>query len=198
MEEYRSNSMKSKAKDVAAEKKVVEKITTGKVKTRKRNEIQRFADEFIAEDLGNFKRYIIFDVLIPWIKKGIWDIGTNGLDMLLYHGQGGGKSSGGQRTPYQSMYPKVNSQQSSQTIHSIYSFNNFTFDNRADAEEVLERMRDILATYGTVSVADMYDLAGITGQFTDNKYGWTDLKSAYVDRVYDGYLIRLPRVLTLK
>ena len=61
----------------------------------------------------------------------------------------------------------------------------------------MSRMDEIVGTYGTVSVADLYDLVGITGAYTDNKYGWTDIRSASVVRVRDGYMIKLPRALPL-
>ena len=71
-------------------------------------------------------------------------------------------------------------------------------DNRADAEEVLDSMLATIDKYGIVSVADMYDLVGITGNYTDNKYGWTDLRSARIERERDGgYTINLPRALPL-
>ena len=58
-------------------------------------------------------------------------------------------------------------------------------------------MDELIATYGLVSVADLYDLVGIAGSYTDNKYGWTDIRNASVVRVRDGYVIKLPRALPL-
>jgi hypothetical protein len=48
-----------------------------------------------------------------------------------------------------------------------------------------------------VSVADFYDLVGVDGTYTDNKYGWTNIRNAYVNRVRDGYVIKLPRAISL-
>ena len=70
-------------------------------------------------------------------------------------------------------------------------------DNRGEAEDVLSRMDELVATYGLVSVADFYDLVGITGNWTDNKYGWTDIRSANVVHVREGYIIKLPKALPL-
>ena len=49
-----------------------------------------------------------------------------------------------------------------------------------------------------VSVMDLYDLVGITGQYTDNKYGWTNLRNAEPVRTRDGYMLKLPRAIPLK
>ena len=44
----------------------------------------------------------------------------------------------------------------------------------------------------------MYDLVGITGQYTDNNYGWTNLRNAEPVRTRDGYMLKLPRAIPLK
>ena len=52
--------------------------------------------------------------------------------------------------------------------------------------------------YGIASVADLYDLAGITCRsYTANKYGWTDIRSAKVVRIRDGYILQLPRTVQI-
>ena len=40
-------------------------------------------------------------------------------------------------------------------------------------------------------------LVGVSGNYTDNKYGWTDIRNASVIRVRDGYMIKLPKALPL-
>ena len=77
----------------------------------------------------------------------------------------------------------------------LFRSDDVILDNRGEAEEVLSRMDELIDTYGIVSVADFYDLVGITGKYTDNNYGWTDIHSAKVVSVRDGYLIKLPRAL---
>jgi hypothetical protein len=51
--------------------------------------------------------------------------------------------------------------------------------------------------YGQASISDLYELVGITANFTDNKWGWTDLRSSSVSRARDGYLLNLPRPILL-
>lgn len=58
-------------------------------------------------------------------------------------------------------------------------------------------MDELIDTYGLASVADLYDLVGKTCEYTDNNYGWNDIRSAAVVRVRDGYLLKLPRALPL-
>ena len=202
MDNYKPNSHKSKEeqKESTSEKKI-EKVISGSVKSKKKNEIQKFADVFISEDVNNVKSYIVLDVLVPAIKKAISDIVTNGIDMILY-GESGRtkKNSTSSKISYRSYYEKENDQKrsyNSTSVKSGYSYDDIILDNRGEAEDVLARMDELVATYGIVSVADLYDLVGVTGAYTDNKYGWTDVRSATVVRTRYGYLIKLPKVLPL-
>ena len=59
-------------------------------------------------------------------------------------------------------------------------------------------MDELIDTYRAVSVADMYDLAGLSCDYTDNKYGWTNISGAKPVRVRDGrYMLDLPRALPI-
>ena len=71
------------------------------------------------------------------------------------------------------------------------------FATRRDAEEILNYMGDLIDEYRFVTVADLYDLIGVSGNYTDNKYGWTDISNAEIVRVRDGYVIRLPKIRKL-
>ena len=71
-------------------------------------------------------------------------------------------------------------------------------ESRVDAEDVISRMKEIIETYGFVRVTDLYDLVGITGDYTDNKYGWTNIRGAEPVRVRDGYMLKLPKAVPLK
>lgn len=71
MEDYKSNS--DKARQEQQSEKKVEAVITGTAKTRKKGEMQKFADVFIAEDANNVKSYILMEVIVPAVKKAISD-----------------------------------------------------------------------------------------------------------------------------
>ena len=58
--DYKPNSHKYKEeqKNLPAERKKVEKVVTGKVKTKKKSEASKLKDVFISEDVSNVKSYI--------------------------------------------------------------------------------------------------------------------------------------------
>lgn len=190
MEEFKSNSHKSKE---LAQKKV-EKVVTGNVRTKKKSDIQKFASIFVPEDVNSVKDYILMDVIVPLIKKAISDT----VEVILYPGgkKGGSNAS---KISYREYYDRDRRRDySAPRVRSGYDFDDIIFDTRGEAEQVLSSMDDLIDVYGTVSVADLYDLAGITGRnYTDNKYGWTDIRTARVVRVREGYTLELPRALPL-
>lgn len=201
--DYKSNSNKSKTEAVKqAEEKRVEKVVTGKVVTKKKSGFSKFAGEFISEDAKNIKSYVIGDVLIPAFKKAISDIITDGIDIILYGGNGRSRSgrSNADRVSYRSYYDDRRPSDkltTSRYSSNSYSYDDIILDSRGEAEEVLARMDELMDTYGLVRVADLKDLVGITGSYTDNKYGWTNIRNAEIVHVRDGWMIKMPRAVAI-
>ena len=193
MEEYKSNSFKSKEQD-SLEKKEIQPVATGKVK--KKSSFNRFFDIFVADEKADVKRYVVFDVLIPSIKKAVWDIIAGGLEMVLFGEKRDTKSSAS-KISYTSYYKDREKRRDEPRTHIGYDFSDIILDTRGEAEEILMRMDELISVYGVASVADFYDLANITGSYTDNKYGWTDIRNASIVRSRDGYIIKLPKALPI-
>ena len=195
LKDYPANSHKAKIEDKAAEKKKVEKVVKGRVKVKKKGELGKFAGMFISEDVHDVKSYVITDVIVPLIKKGI----TETIDMILYGGNGSGKSRSS-KISYSSYYDRRDNDRKAarSTVQSSrYDFDNIILESRGEAEEVIERMQELLDTYKVVSVADLYDLVGVDFEYTDNKYGWTNLRNAEAVRTRDGYMLKLPKALPI-
>lgn len=204
MEEYKPNSHRSKetsTEGTAPPDKKVEKVISGSAKPKKKGEMQKFADVFISEDVGNVKSYILMDVLVPAIKKAISDIVTNGIDMILYGEIGRTrKTSSGTKVSYGKFYDREPERRRERSVSSRggYDYDDIIFETRGDAEKVLDSMNDIISQYGVVSVLDLYDLADVsTDNYAANKYGWTDISGCKAIRVRDGYILKLPRAFPL-
>lgn len=179
---YPSNSKNTKEKKV-------EKVIEGGVKTRKMPLSKRLTHTFIADDVDDVKSYIFMEVLVPAVKNTISEMVSKALD-LMFWGDAGGKKSKGSYISYSSYSSKPKRTSNKKST----DFRDIIYDTRAEAEEVLSNMMDLIVDYGAVSVGDLYDLVGETGTFTDNKYGWVDLAGAKVHMVRGGgYSISLPR-----
>lgn len=181
--------------------KKVEKVVEGTVKTRKKPLSKKFAEVFLSEEADSVKGYLLFDVLIPAIKDTFSEMVSKGLDMLLY-GEARSTASRKRGQTYVSYSgfssPKTAPKESySRRNRTMTDFQDIIFESRGEAEEVLTNLLDFIADYGVATVADLYDLVGITGPFTDNRYGWTDLRTASVVRTRDGYVINLPKAIAI-
>ena len=194
--DYKPNSHRSKVdqKEQPNEKKV-QKVVRGKVKTKKKK--TSLKDVFISEDAANVKSYVFMDVLVPAVKKAISDIVRDGIDMILYgEARSRKSSSNASYVSYRSYSDRDRREErrySDSRVRSAYSYDDIILETRGEAEDVLTRMDELIDTYGIVSVADMYDLVGISGNYTDNKYGWTNLRNAEPVLVRDGYMLKLPK-----
>lgn len=197
MGEYKSNSHKSKERqnEPIPEKKV-EKVISGSAKSKKKSGLQKITNVFVPEDVEDVKSYIFEDIVVPAIKDIILDAVKA---VLGVNGSSRGKGSTASKVSYRKYYDDRERRDYSGVTRtrSGYEYDDVIIENRGEAEDVLSRMDELISTYGLVSVADFYDLVGISGNYTDNKYGWTDIRSASVVRVRDGYMIKLPKALPL-
>lgn len=196
-----SHKYKEEQKNAAAMEKRVQKVVKGPVKTKK-NEIRKLADIFISEDIKSVKSYIFMDVLVPAIKKAIYDIVTNGIDMFLYGGTGKAKNgSNGQKVSYRNYYEQKNNggYRGSETPknHNSFDYDDIVFNSRGEAEAARQQMQDIVARYGIVTVNDLYEMTPLSAPYTSQKYGWMDVSNVEVVRVRDGYILKLPRAVPI-
>lgn len=187
--------------------KKVTKVAVGSGTKKKRSLGRRFIELFIDENVGDVKTYLIYDVMVPAIKENMADLINSAVGMLLFgeairrvprrNGANGnskvnynGYFNGGQRAERMPSYSR------SRIAHD---FENVSFESRGDATLVLDGMLEILEHYPQVTVADFYDLAGVSTEFTDNKYGWTNLSGAHVmGSPSRGYYLQLPRCVALE
>lgn len=198
---YPGNSHKIREKKEEQQKKV-KKVVQGKVVTRKKTFFKRASDAIFGDDVDNVLAYIFHDVLIPAAKSTISDMVSGGIEMLLFgenHGSRTRRDGGKSYVSYNNYYKgeKRDERKPSQRNRSRHNFDDIILASRGEAEEVLSCLVDLVDDYGMASVADLYDMVGISTNYTDNRYGWTNLRSAAVSRVRDGYLIDLPRAVPL-
>lgn len=201
---YVNNSLKNREKQQDQEKQVV-KVVKGKAKTKKKSEISRIASNIISEEAKSIKEYAIYDVVIPVVKDTITQLIKGSIDMLFYGEVRSGSSSrrnssNASRVSYRDYYDDRNARRDLSRTSTRYSYDDITFEYRQDAEEVLNRMDEIVEQYGVVTVADLFDLAGITGNgYTDQNYGWTSTRSASVERNRHGeFILKLQRPSSIR
>lgn len=205
--DYKPNTKKYKEEQAQnqSEKKKVDKVISGTAKVKKKSELRKFVDNFITEDVSSVKDYWVKDVLVPNIVDTIEDIVVGGIRTLL-RGDSGRRDSRNSRSygsPSYVNYSRFSDRRDdrgrdNQTRRG-YGYDDVVVNSRADAEAVIEQMDGIIDTYDMVSVADLYDLVGMTSNYTDNNYGWKNIRNAEPVRLRDGgWMIKMPKPVPLK
>jgi len=178
-------------------------VTTGA--TRRRKSLRKqFSETFVAGDARTAFRYVIFDVLLPAAKDTIVEAGSQGIEKLIF----GDSRRRGATPPYSGptghiSYNRYSSSMGgsrlagpqraiSRQARARHNFDEIVLDQRAEAEEVIDRLFELVSRYESASVADLYELVGLSSTHTDHKWGWTDLMGAGVSRIRGGYLLDLP------
>lgn len=197
MENFPSNSDASKS----GEKKRVERVTSSDARRRKKPLRKQFKETFVAADTRSTFQYVLFDVLVPAAKDMIVEGGEAYLRRLIL---GDGRRRGGTPSPaagamgyvqyHRMSKPSPQSQRPtmSRQARARHDFDEIVLSSRSEAEEVLDRLYDLLSKFDNASVADLYELVGLESAHTDYKWGWTDLQGAGVTRIREGYLLDLP------
>ena len=199
MPEYPDNSHSGREAAGPPEKKVG-KVVTGTAKTRKKSGAQKFAGAFLPEDVTSVKSYILRDVVVPGIKNAIADV----VSIMLFGETGriGGRKTNGSKVSYNRYYDDKRDDRREYgrpRAPGGFDYDDIVFETRGDAERVLDQLESVINIYGLASVLDLYDLSGITPPrgYASDKYGWTDIRSAKVARVRDGYILELPRAVQI-
>jgi hypothetical protein len=212
--EYPSNSQNQgdkpgepKAKET--EPKNVEKIVSGEVVRRKKSLSKRFKETFIAGDGAKTAiSYVFYQIIIPGAKDVIADSVSMGVEKMIF-GEARSASRRTGRRPgsngenyirYDKQYNQGSSMRGredprgpSRRSRATFDFDEIILPTRVEAEQVIDKLFDLVVRYQQASVKDFYDICGITAEYTDAKWGWTNLSGASWTRVRNGYLLDLPK-----
>jgi hypothetical protein len=207
MQDFPANSRKAEA---ANEPRKVEPVTSATLEVRKKGLGRKFKDTFVVGDARTTRDYVIFDVIIPSVRDMMFDAVQGAFQRMIYGesaktrpgGMGGYSNVGHVNYAGMSSSPKPGSRtaqrpqperQLSRMSRARNEFDELIIPDRHGAEEVIERMYDILSQYGSVSIADLYELTGLASSHTDIKWGWTQLRGAKAVRLRQGgFLLDLP------
>lgn len=189
---------KSKKPDKPSEKPKLKSVVEGTVIQQKKPWHRKFVDTFTGEDVTSVGGYLVHEIVIPTIKSLLVDMLSKGGERLIYgeiSPRGATSSRGGLN--YSSISTSRQTRTVSQSTRRTHNFGEILLETRVEAEEVLTSLGDLIDGYGSASVSDLYDLIGVSSQFTDERWGWTNLNTARAVPVRNGYLLELPKTVQL-
>lgn len=197
MADYTPNShrFKEEHKDVSSDRKI-EKVVKGNVTTKKKSEISKFTDAFLAEDFRTAASFVLVDALIPGAKRLCRDIAVEFVETIFGTRGSSKRSDTSPKVSYRKYWDQREDDRNSYDApraRTRFNYEDIIFDSRGEAEAVLDEMMAVLQRYDFVRVADLYDMCGLDQPYTSNRYGWSNLGAAAVLRVSGGYTLKLPK-----
>lgn len=202
---------KAEPEKKAAPEKNIQKVVSGEVVQRKPSLGKRIKSVFLGGDTQSVKDYVILEVFIPALKDTIADAVTGGIERMVFgdsvrpgrRASRGYGPAAGNHFNYAGMsnrnvvpggaFREDPRMQLSRQARSQHHFDEVVFPSRADAHAVLTQMFELLDQFEVVTVSDFLELSGISGNFTDHKFGWTDLRGVQAHRTRGGgFVLGLP------
>jgi hypothetical protein len=211
--DYQSNSRKSRERPEKPDK--LEPVVTGPVIQKEKSVGRKFKDVFFGGDFRSSAVHVAADVFLPALRQLAYDIVVEGVKGVIF-----GESAYRRQAPtnYRSYTqyntpsalprpdPRYRSSIITQTTarlpdqrpYRTYAdkpdVNQIILYSRPEAENVLERMTDVIDNYDVASVADLYDTLNLESSPIDNKWGWRYLHNTEIRQVREGFLLDLPPV----
>ena len=208
-ENYPGNSKKERAEEAKSEsaRPEIKKIVKTSGTVRKASLGSRMREPIDGEGARETGTYVFFDVIIPAVKAMVFDTITQGADRILFGGRdvirSGMANAPRTRTNYNQIstkaannYPGRNfeggGREISRAARNNHRFDEILLDSRGEAEMVLDTMQDLISRFQWVSVPEFYSMVDVTAEFTDEKWGWTNISTAQIRPSRGKYVILLP------
>jgi len=167
---------------------------------------RRFLGFLFAESPRDLGRKIGREVVVPQLKMGL-EMAAQGFLSGMLWGNGGmrppsnivpGTVIRGGGTDYRQISTNNSAlQQAQQAVpHQTASTGNYKdviCPTLQQAEYLLANVIDLHNRYRMVTVADLYEAAGLSPAPSDGSYGWTSVDGARISQQRGGYVLEMPR-----
>lgn len=208
MEDFPSNSRKSK--EEARAKPDVEKpskVITGKV-IRKKTLGSRTRDLFRGQG-QSILDHIVEDIVIPEFKQLVWDVVLDAVERML-HGESDSSYRRSERirrrgeptrshVSYNRAYgnsryrDEPRERDRRPMFRSSYLVEDIVCDMHEDALTLRDHIERRIEDEGYATVSDVYQMAGMDSNSTDEEWGWVETSGITIRRAGRGYVLQLPR-----
>jgi hypothetical protein len=173
-----------------------EKVLDGDIKPEKKGLMKRIADAFIAVDGKDIKNYLIFDVLIPGLKRGAEDM----LHMALYNDKKPDRvtrsrgTSSIRRLEYSSIRPARDDDDVMLNRKTIAGSTDLVFPTRDKAEEALDMVYERIKACGFATLKYYYTITRQPTEWPQEKWCWRSTEGATIVQCRGGYVLKMPRL----
>lgn len=212
--DFPSNSNKQTAPvNAPIQEKNLTKITTGPVSKRKPTFTEKIRRVFLGGELQITAKYVATDVLLPAIKNLVVDATSKGIERVIYGEAAPRRRPQGPQQPRVSYNSPINrgyqpQQYQRGNLNNVVmlpdqppfggrgrktqAIGEIILSTRKEAEDVLERLNDLIDKFDVASVADLCEITGLPSSYTDNNWGWANLTFVKVRQIREGFVIDFP------
>lgn len=213
IKDYPSNSHKSKQEAVEQTNVTAELETGRELKMREPSVGKKIFKTFVQEDLSDIAGVIVHDYIIPGIKE--WLLAS--VEIAL-GGETPSRRSSGKHSSYNSYDKYYRSDRRDrrddrdrrrdrrEDDDAPIDLSDIVYDDRDMVEDIVFDLRHDIKKYDFLSVANFWDILKENGykvkhswrSYTDNDYGWYDMGALKVDRVRGGFIMHVPKTVSIK
>lgn len=175
-------------------------VVKGPVKLKEPTKMEK-----LRTDAKNAGKNVMVNTVWPSIKNMILQAVNGCLSMIFF--PDGSKKPVGSSIPSMISYTAYNSfyDKSGQTKPRVINMSEPVFKNPIvcsmdEATDIINAMREVIATYGFARWSTLYELCGMqtTNWQGANKYGWTSVESTMINTVHDAngnvaFELRMPK-----
>lgn len=163
----------------------------------------RVFSAIVAEEVHDVKEYLLFDVAIPTLKKTLFDLVTNALNLTLFGKPTSGRDDDRRSGPYVSYsaysrsYEREREDPRRDRRHTrvdIRHLDSVEFRYREKAIDAINFLKENLEEYGYATVAEFLTVAGLETNSVHSNWGWYDIGNPVPQQLSNGwYYVKLPK-----
>lgn len=202
MEQYPSNTLKERNKQAPKkEKPDLKCVVSGKSKPVPQSFWSKVFVGIKPASGQTMKSFIFDEIVTPLIQRAVVEGVTGAINYLVkgdaYADRKNNSSFGKSYINYNGISSGKSNGNSGQYVYSGKNsgmeIENVWFESRVDAQRVLDEMQNVIANYDILTVNGFYDIIGRTNIIdpSNEKFGWSDLRNAYITASRGGWVIHL-------
>lgn len=208
MEQYPSNTLKERNKQAQKkEKPDLKCVVSGKSKPVPQSLWSKVFVGIKPASGQTMKSFIFDEIVTPLIQRAVVEGVTGAINYLVkgdaYADRKNNSSFGKSYINYNGISSGKSNVNGSQYVYSGKNsgmeIENVWFESRVDAQRVLDEMQNVIANYDILTVNGFYDIIGRTNIIdpSNEKFGWSDLRNAYITASRGGWVIHLPHPMPI-
>ena len=209
MEQYPSNTLKERGKTQAQQQKPkpeLKCVVNGKMKPVPKSIWSKVFVGIKPTSGQTMKEFIFDEIVTPLIQRAVVEGVTGAINFLVKGDAYADRKDAPRFGKTYINYNGISSGKPNNNSNYVYSgknsgmdIENVWFESRVDGQRVLDEMNAAISQYDILTVNGFYDIIGRTSVIdpSNERFGWSDLRNAYITASRGGWVLHLPRPMPI-